>query len=520
MPNLVPFAPDKSFFLIPCFPNDILFRRLCLLRVPQLIPQSGSLAFLVLSFSFSLALLFLFPCQESHAFNAQLRPKILYPLSSLHQIVASDQMTILTTNNANSYYIYREQEMGFEYDLAQAFAQRLGVSLQVRTPGWSQLIPSVHKKSGRFIAAGMTITQDRRELVDFSIPYMDVQQMVIVHKDEHSIQSQEDLHNMIIHVRKHTSYQRRLQELQEEGIEVQVKVHNNVPTEEFIRMVARKDIPATVADSNIAQLNRRYYPDVRIAFPISEKQSLGWAVRKQDQALLHAINDFLVSAQNDGTFARIFQKYYANVAIFDYLDLKKFHQRIKTRLPRYEAMIKKQASEFGFDWRLIAAVVYQESHFDPQATSYTGVQGLMQVTLDTAREMGISNRLDPKQSIHAGVKYLFRLYGRFEGITNQEQRLRFALASYNVGYGHVRDAQRLAQKQGLDPNKWSSLLTTLPLLRQPQYYTQTRYGYARGTEPVRYVKRIFSYYDILRQKAESSASTAQLEPGLEKVSPE
>ncbi|MBS3778820.1 MAG: transglycosylase SLT domain-containing protein, partial [Desulfovermiculus sp.] len=157
-------------------------------------------------------------------------------------------------------------------------------------------------------------------------------------------------------------------------------------------------------------------------------------------------------------------------------------------------------------------------HFDPQATSYTGVRGLMQVTLDTAREMGISNRRDPKQSIHAGVKYLADIYKRFEEIPNRDQRLRFALASYNIGYGHVLDAQRLARKQGLDPNKWSSLLTTLPQLRQPKYYSQTKYGYARGTEPVRYVKRIFSYYDILRKKAETDESTAQIQPGLQKGS--
>jgi membrane-bound lytic murein transglycosylase F len=150
--------------------------------------------------------------------------------------------------------------------------------------------------------------------------------------------------------------------------------------------VANKDIQLTVADSNIAQLNRRYYPDVRMAFPVSEKQSLGWGIRKEDQTLRKAVNDFLATAQEDGTFARIYQRYYASASIFDYVDVKKFHQRIQTRLPKYEATIKNKASEYGFDWRLIAAVIYQESHFDPHATSYTGVRGLMQVTQDTARK--------------------------------------------------------------------------------------------------------------------------------------
>ncbi len=446
---------------------------------------------------------------QAESLHAQWYPTRLARISSLQKIKALGQINLVTQNNANAYYMYRGQKMGLEYDLAQSFAEHLGVSLHVLTPGWSQMIPALEKGKGDFIAAGLTITENRQEHVAFSIPYMDVQQMVIVHKDQATIQSEKDLNGLTIHVREHTSYEQRLQELQDQGLDVHIALHRDVPTEDLIRQVATKDIPATVADSNIAQLNRRYFPEIRMAFPISEKQSLGWAVRKKDQSLLQAINNFLASAQEDGLFAQIYHNYYANVAIFDYVDIKKYHDRIETRLPDFENMIKKEAREFGFDWRLIAAVVYQESHFDPHASSYTGVKGLMQVTLNTAREMGITNRLEPAQSIHAGVKYLSRLYDRFKGIKDHTQRLRFALASYNVGYGHVRDAQRLAQKQGLDPNKWSSMIKILPLLSQPRYYSQTRYGYARGTEPVRFVKRIFSYYEILRQKADTSPSTAQ-----------
>lgn len=446
---------------------------------------------------------------QAQSLHAQWHPTRLARISSLQKIKALGQITLITQNNANTYYIYRGEKMGFEYDLAQSFAEYLGVSLQVITPGWSQMIPALAKGKGDFIAAGLTITENRQEHVAFSIPYMDVQQMIIVHNDQATIQSIEDLNGLTIHVREHTSYEQRLQELQDQGFDVHLVLHRDVPTEDLIRQVAAKDIPATVADSNIAQLNRRYFPEIRMAFPISEKQSLGWAVRKKDHALLQAINNFFASALEDGSFAQIHHNYYANVAIFDYVDLKKFHERIETRLPDFEALIKKEAKKFGFDWRLIAAVVYQESHFDPRASSYTGVRGLMQVTLNTAREMGITNRLEPAQSIHAGVKYLSRLYDRFKGIKKHTQRLRFALASYNIGYGHVRDAQRLAQKQGLAPDKWSSMTKILPLLSQPRYYSQTRYGYARGTEPVRYVKRIFSYYEILRQKADTSPSTVQ-----------
>jgi membrane-bound lytic murein transglycosylase F len=459
---------------------------------------------LILSVSF-------LPAFEGNSYlHAQWRPTQMEPITTLDKILATGQLTILTQNNANSYFIYREDQMGFEYDLAHAFASRLGVDLQVKTPGWSQLIPLLQKNKGDIIAAGMTITEHREQLIDFSIPYMDVQQMIIVHKKMSSLQDMEDLSGITLHVRKHTSYQERLNELEAQGYDLNIQLYKNIPTEEFIRLVAEQNIDATVADSNIAQLNRRYYPDIHIAFPISEKQSLGWGVRTSDHTLLQAVNDFLRTAQEDGTFARIYQKYYAPAAIFDYVDIKKFHQRIQVRLPKYEAIIREEAQQFGFDWRLIAAVIYQESHFDPHATSYTGVRGLMQVTQNTAREMGIANRLNPQQSIHAGVKYLYRQYQRFEHMRNHEQRIRFALASYNIGYGHVRDAQRLAQKQGLNPDIWSSMQKTLPLLRKPKYYTQTRYGYARGTEPVRYVKRVFSYYDILRQKAEVEKAEAAL----------
>jgi membrane-bound lytic murein transglycosylase F len=255
-----------------------------------------------------------------------------------------------------------------------------------------------------------------------------------------------------------------------------------------------------VADSNIASLNRRYYPDIRMAFPIEEKQVLAWAVKKGQKALLHEINIFFEEMRHRGSFAKIHQKYYGDAEIFDYVDLKKFHRRLETRLPRYREMIRRAAAVHGFDWRLIAAMVYQESHFDPRAQSHTGVRGMMQLTRETARELNITDRLDPEQSVRGGVRYLRRLYDRFQG-TQDPDRLLMALASYNVGHGHVMDARKLARRQGLNPDSWAALRQVLPLLRYPKFYRQTRHGYCRGTEPVRYVDRIMTYYDILKREA-------------------
>lgn len=187
------------------------------------------------------------------------------------------------------------------------------------------------------------------------------------------------------------------------------------------------------------------------------------------------------------------------------MDIKTFHRRLQTRLPRYQKVIEKTAETFGFDWRLIAAMIYQESHFRPNARSYTGVRGLMQLTLKTARDMGIRNRLDPEKSIYGGVRYLKHLYDRHDNIEGWDRML-VTLASYNVGPGHIEDARQLAREKGLNPNKWSSLTEVLPLLSYKRYYKKARHGYCRGAEPVEYIKRILLYYDILKMQAVSTNS--------------
>lgn len=421
--------------------------------------------------------------------------------SSLEKIVKNGTIRLLTDNNANSYYIYRSEPMGFEYELAHKFADYLGVDLQVFTPGWSDLIPALRKGRGDFIGSGMTITDEREEVVDFSDPYLNVQQRIIHHKRIYGPDDLEDLSGLEIHVRQHTSYHSRLEELKNQGIDVDIVLHHNTPTEELIRMVAEGDIDFIVADSNIALLNRRYFPDIDIGLDIAEEESLGWAVATGNKQLLEKINMFFQEMEEKGDLGKLYEKYYGAVESFDYFDLKVFHDRIETRLPKYAHTIKEESEKYDFDWRLIAALVYQESHFNPRARSYTGVKGLMQVTLETAREMGISNRLDPVQSLRAGIRYLNKLYLRFDDIANTEERLYFAIASYNIGYGHMRDAQELAEQNGLDPHKWSSMKHVLPYLTKRKYYKKTRYGYARGREALTYVERIRTYYDILKQKS-------------------
>jgi membrane-bound lytic murein transglycosylase F len=418
---------------------------------------------------------------------------------SLKKIRKAKEITVITRSNAHCYYTYREQPMGFEYDLAKAFSDHLGVKLTVKTFPWADMIKALNEGRGDFIAASKTITPSRKELVDFSDGYLTIQQRIIVHETNHTIKDVADLNGKIVHVRRATSYEERLSELREQGLNLTVELHDDAPTEELIGQVAKKEIEVTVADSNIAQLNLRYYPTIRIGFPIEEPEHLGWAVKKGDRSLRKAINGFFKKVKDDGTFDGIHWGYYGGEQIFDRFDLKKFHQRIKTRLPTYQPIIKQAATMHGFDWRLIAAVIYQESHFNPRAKSHRGVRGLMQLTQATAREMGITNRLDPYQSIMGGVRYLKRLYRRFVEAQDID-RILIALAAYNVGPRHILNAQKIARERGLDPNRWSSLEQSLPLLCYEKYIRQSKQGYCRGTEPVRYVNRIRTYYDILRRQ--------------------
>lgn len=428
---------------------------------------------------------------------------------ALERIQKSGAITVITRNNAHCYYTYRGQHMGFEYDLAEAFAGFLGVQLKVKvSESWNQLLPSLGEGAGEVAAASITTTPSRSKLVDFSIGYLPVQQMVITHKQNTGINSIDDLEGKTVHVRRGTSYEERLRTLKQKGLNIMIKPLDNVPTEDLIQDVAEGEIEITIADSNVALLNRRYFPDIRIAFPIEKPQSLAWAVKKGERALLDKINKFFETIKKDGTFNDIYNRYYAYVETFDHLDIKKFQERIETRLPRYEKTIKKAAELYGFDWRLIAALIYQESQFNPWARSFSGVKGLMQLTVPTAQEMGIENRLNPQQSITGGVKYLKKLHNLYDKSPEPDRTL-IALAAYNVGKGHILDARRLASKMNLDPNKWSSLEKTLPLLKNRRYYKKSRFGYCRGSEPVFHVRNILTYYDILKREAIQYATKDQ-----------
>jgi membrane-bound lytic murein transglycosylase F len=417
----------------------------------------------------------------------------------LEKILKKREITLITQNTTRSYYLYREEAMGFEYDLAKAFADYLGVGLTVElADDWQGMLSKLEETPTGFIAAGIPILTSRSTRATFSQSYLTTRQHIIVHRDNRQITSPEDLSGRTVHVGKDSVATETLETLLAQGIDVKVVFDEDASTEELILRVSEKTIDMTIADSYVAFLSRRYYPQVVVSGAISkESTELGWAVDPGAEGLLNQINLFFRTIQTDGRFAEILARTYADVEEFDFVDLRAYHRRLKSRLPKYETLIQSAAETYGFDWRLIAAQVYQESHFNPRARSHAGAYGLMQLTKKTARHFGVDDIYDPEENIRAGVRHLRYLYDRFDGAEGLD-RMYIALAAYNIGQGHILDARRLAVQQGLDPNKWADLSKTLPLLREAQYYKLAEYGYCRGEEPVTYVRQIMLYYDILR----------------------
>ena len=257
-----------------------------------------------------------------------------------------------------------------------------------------------------------------------------------------------------IRVIANSSYVERLKELQQDYPELQWQEVADTSTEQLLEQLWQKQNDCVLADSNIVNINRRYYPELLVAFPISEQQSLAWVINPKWERLVDDIGDWLEQARTSGELAVIQEKYYGHVELFDYVDMRKFIRRIEQRLPKYLDDFKREAAKQGLDWTLLAAQSYQESHWNPKAKSPTGVRGLMMLTLRTAKQMGVESRLDPQQSIRGGAKYLARMIKRVPESVQGEDRVWLALAAYNVGFGHLRDARKLARRLGKNPDYW------------------------------------------------------------------
>jgi len=413
--------------------------------------------------------------------------------SSLEKIQKRGDIIMGTLNSSLTYSYDGNNYSGFDYELAVQFAAYLNVKLTIKNYATlNDLFLAVDENEVDFLGAGLTLTPKRAEKYRSSPPYYYVSQKVVYHKGTYRPRKITDI-NSPVSVLESSSHAETLMALMAENPNVEIKALENEDQETLLRKIAEKEIKFAIVDSSTLAQKQRYYPALAEAFTISEKQPVAWLIKKdQDDSLYSGIIEFIGNKYNDQTIANLEEKYFGHVEHFDYVDTRIFLKRIESTLPKYEALFKAYENA-EVDWQLLASVSYQESHWNPQAKSPTGVRGMMMLTLNTADYVGIKNRLDAEQSVKGGAKYLAQLINRLPDSINENEKVWFALASYNIGYGHLMDARRITTMKKQNPNSWADVKENLPLLHQRQWYQKTRYGYARGREAQHYVNNIRQY---------------------------
>ena len=428
---------------------------------------------------------------------------VIVAIVTLFTSLHAKTLRVLTRNAPTTFFYGADgHEAGFEYDLISAFAKERGYTVHIDVKNSvDEVLHALNRGEGDFAAVGLSKTDKRAQKFYFSYPYYRVKQQVVCAYNVRP-KSVEDLERLQLQIIKNSSYVETLSRLKKVHKTLHWSEHEGYTTEHIFDLLDKKRFDCTLADSNIVAINRRYFPYLHVAFDVSRADELVWLFSKKvkNRALREEINSWLQSFVKRAAYRHVVDRYFAHVAIFDYVDIAKFHKKIATTLPKYRASFMRGAKKYGLDWRVIAAQAYQESHWNPYAKSPTGVRGMMMITLSTAKELGVSNRLNYRYAIEGGCKYMQRLKKRIpKEVTSQASRYKYALVAYNMGMGHLYDAIRLGKKLGIDPYHWSSFKTLLPKLSERKYFKSLKYGYARGSEALKYVERINNYYDILKQ---------------------
>ncbi len=414
-----------------------------------------------------------------------------------------EELVVVSRNAPTTWYQGRDEVLGPEYELIRSFAEYYKIPFRLESvDSIGEVLQWMQQGKAHLAAAGLTDTEKRRaEGFLFGPPYYQVQQQVVCRRSSGTLPHKiEDLVGKTIQVIADSSYVELLHQIKQDYPRLRWQEVNDTGTEQLLEQVWLKKIDCVLADSNIVSINQRYYPELVVAFPISEVQPLAWVISSEWPQLEGYIEDWLNHITESGQLAVIQEKYYGHVELYDYVDTRKFIRKIKTTLPKYRENFREAAIKHKLDWTMLAAQAYQESHWNAKAKSPTGVRGMMMLTLNTAKQMGVKSRLDPVQSIEGGAKYMARMIHRIPDSVEGEDRIWMALAAYNVGFGHLRDALSLAGELGKNPNHWVDVKQLLPLLAQKKYYKKLKYGYARGQEPVDYVQGIRDYQQVLIQQ--------------------
>ena len=422
---------------------------------------------------------------------------------ALDNVQKSGILRVLTLNSPTTYYEGPNGPAGFEFDLARGLADRLKVKLVMETTDTvGSVFPRLLRGDAQLAAAGLIVSGEREQLARFTPPYQQIEHQVVYLRGRTKPRKIEDLIGRDITVVAGSSVVQRLNELKAQHPELVWTETSEKDADRLLYEVWQGLLDLTVTDSNIIAVARQHYPHLNIGFPLPNTEQLAWAFPPSNDTTVYNIAvAYLDELKENGELQHLVERYYGTTESFNYINVSQFRKRVDTVLPQYESLFKEAEAITGIDWRLLAAQAYQESQWDPHAISPTGVRGIMQLTQITARELNIENRRDPRASILGGGRYLYKLTKRIDPDIPEPDRTWFALAAYNIGYGHFQDARKLARLSGKDPDKWVEVKEFLPLLEQADWHKRTRHGHARGGEAVAYVVRIRTFYDVLVKMA-------------------
>ena len=402
---------------------------------------------------------------------------------------------VATFNSPTTYYVGATGPMGFEYDLTRAFAHDLGLEIEILVAESPAEVLDLVLSGRAHLGAGISVTPASERLVRFTPPLRSTALQLVYRAGSPKPKSLHELAGPLT-IPTDSPAAQTLRELTRQNPKLVWQETEDYGAEELLFRVANGDAEYTIAPSDLVAINQRYYPQLRVAFTLTEFQNVAWAFAPGDDSLSERANRFLESL-DPRMLTQLRDRYFAHVSRVGHYGALALATHTQTRLPRYRKAFEEAARRFGLDWRLLASVGYQESLWDPEAVSPTGVRGLMQITTDTAEYLNIQDRLDPFQSIHGAARYLQKIHAKFPPEIQEPDRTWMTLAAYNVGYGHVLDAREITVLHGGDPNRWVDVRNHLPLLTQAKWHRRTKYGYARGHEAVTYVGNIRSYYDML-----------------------
>ncbi|OFY85355.1 MAG: hypothetical protein A3F72_03565 [Bacteroidetes bacterium RIFCSPLOWO2_12_FULL_35_15] len=451
-------------------------------------------------------------------FQRQNHDSVSVETLDLEGIQKRGKLIALTDNGSTSFYIYKGDSMGYEYELLDAFTKEMGLKLEMRVAkNMNAIFEQLNNGSVDIIAANLTVTKERLNSVNFTEHLLLARQVLIQRKpkgwenmtskelDTKLIRNTIDLNGKRIYVRKASSFYTRLTHLSEEiGGKINIiEVPGENDTETLISKVAKGEIDYTVADENVALSNQTYYSNIDIAMAISFPQKIAWATRKQSSALTKKLNEWILKRKNSNENLVIYNKYFKTPKKSDRGNTRQYISSGGSLTSQYDDLIKTYSKKIDWDWELLASMIYQESHFSPTARSWAGANGLMQLMPGTAKRYGLDTiDATAEQSLKAGTDYLVDLDKYWRGyISDKQERIKFILASYNVGLGHVIDARNLAIKHGKNKNIWYNNVESMILQKSnPMVYTDpiVKCGYCRGQETFIYVKEILSRYTFYK----------------------